>query len=276
MRSGDFVTIGNIYIRPVTIGNARYPMRLAFDTPNPSEIRPRDIMHYGAFRRRFRKDEGESELRLAERFHAARILFERGDDHVYIQVPLKTEDSPLGSSAKITADICGVTSDNLTLVFCETSPSTDELLEKLRLVEEASNARALILYPFSVGLPRFKAEHKKLDVVRVPWLDEHMDNAFREVVEMVELFANQTRVRMLTPLLEKGFKKRDYRRVINPKLLYENLASLLENGIINESEDESYRLTQLGSDLLGEYLTFLERVRRAIERETDESRGGES
>ena len=251
-------------------------MRLAFDTPNPSEIRPRDIMHYGAFRRRFRKDEGESELRLAEKFHAARILFERGDDHVYIQVPLKTEDSPLGSSAKITADICGVTSDNLTLVFCETYPSTDELLEKLRLVEEASNARALILYPFSVGLPRFKAEHKKLDVARVPWLDEQMDGAFREVIEMVELFANQTRVRMLTPLLEKGFKKRDYRRVINPKLLYENLASLLENGIINESEDESYRLTQLGSDLLGEYLTFLERVRRAIEGETDESRGGES
>jgi DNA-binding PadR family transcriptional regulator len=93
---------------------------------------------------------------------------------------------------------------------------------------------------------------------------------------MVELFANQTRVRMLTPLLEKGFKKRDYRRVINPKLLYENLASLLENGIINESEDESYRLTQLGSDLLGEYLTFLERVRRAIEGENDESKGGES
>jgi DNA-binding HxlR family transcriptional regulator len=251
-------------------------MRLVFDTPNPSEIRPRDIMQYGAFRRRFRKDESESELRLAQRYHAARILFERGNDHVYIQVPLKTEDNPRESTAKMTADICGVTSDELTLVFCETSPPTDELLEKLRLVEEASNARALILYPFSADLPRFKAEHKKLDVTRVPWLDEQMDNAFREVIEMVELFANQTRVKMLTPLLEKGFKKRDYRRVINPKLLYENLASLLESGIINESEDESYRLTQFGSDLLGEYLAFLERVRRVIERETDESGGGES
>jgi DNA-binding PadR family transcriptional regulator len=92
---------------------------------------------------------------------------------------------------------------------------------------------------------------------------------------MVELFANQTRVRMLTPLLEKQFRKRDYRRVINPKLIYENLANLLESGIIDETEDESYRLTGLGSDLLGEYLTFLERVRRVIERENDESRGGE-
>ena len=250
-------------------------MRLAFDTTNPSEIRPGDIMNYGVFRRKFRKDENEFELQLAQRFHAARILFERGNDHVYIQVPLRTEGKP-SRSLKITADVCGVASDDLTVVFCETSPPSDELLEKLRLVEEASNARALIMYPFSAGLPRIKAEHKKLDVARVPWLDEQMDSAFRQVIEMVELFANQTRVRMLTPLLEKGFKKRDYRRVINPKLLYENLASLLESGIINESEDEKYRLTQFGSDLLGEYLAFLERVRRVIERETDESRGGES
>ena len=251
-------------------------MRLAFDTPNPSEIRPGDIMNYGVFRRKFRTDENESELQLAQRFHAARILFEKGNDHVYVQVPLKTEDSRLRSSAKITVDICGVANDDLTLVFCVASAPTDELLKKLRLVEEASNARALIMYPFSVGLPRFKSEHKKLDVAHVPWLDEQMDSAFREVIEMVELFANQTRVRMLTPLLEKGFKKRDYRRVINPKLLYENLASLLESGIINESEDESYRLTQFGSDLFGEYLAFLEHVRRVIEREADESRGGES
>jgi hypothetical protein len=251
-------------------------MRLAFDTPTPLEIRPGDIMNYGVFRRKFRSNKDESELRLAQRFHAARILFEKGNDHVYSQVPLRTEDSRLRSPTRITADICGVTNDDLTVVFCETSPPTEGLLEKLKLVEEASNARVLVMYPFSVGLPRFKAEHKKLDVARVPWLDEQMDNAFREVIEMVELFANQTRVRMLTPLLEKGFRKRDYRRVINPKLLYENLASLLESGIINESEDESYRLTQFGSDLLGEYLAFLERVRRVIERETDESRGGES
>lgn len=253
-------------------------MRLAFDTPNPPEIRPRDIMDYGAFRRRFRKNKTESELHLAERFHAAKILFERGNEHVYVEVPLKTEGGPPGPPTTITADICGVYSDELTLVFCETSPPTDELLEKLRVVEKAANARALILHPFSANLPDLagaKTECKKLDIARVPWLDEHIDDAFREVIEMVELFANQTRVRMLTPLLEKGFRKRDYRRVINPKLLYENLANLLESGIIDEAEDESYRLTRLGSGLLGEYLAFLERVRRVIERETDESTGGE-
>jgi DNA-binding HxlR family transcriptional regulator len=256
-------------------------MRLAFDTPNPSEIRPRDIMHYGTFRRRFGKNEGEgeSELDLAERFHAARILFERGNDHVYIEVPLRTEGPSSGSSTKITADVCGVTNEDLTLVFCVTSAPDEELFEKLRVVEDASNARAVVLYPFSASplhLPRIRTEYRKLDVARVPWLDEQIDNTFREVIQMVEMFANQTRVRMLTPLLEKGFKKRDYRRVINPKLLYENLATLLESGIINEAEDESYRLTQFGSDLFGEYLAFLERVRRVIERETDESRGGES
>jgi len=254
-------------------------MRLAFDTPKPSEIRPRDIMDYGAFRRRFRKNKTESELHLAERFHAAKILFERGNECVYVEVPLRTEGGPPGSTATITADVCGVNSDELTLVFCETSPPTDELLEKLRVVEKAANARAVILSPFSAGLPNLadiRTEYKKLDIARVPWLDEQIDDAFREVIEMIELFANQTRVRMLTPLLEKGFRKRDYRRVINPKLLYENLANLLDSGIIDEADDESYRLTRLGSDLLGEYLAFMDRVRRVIERETDESRGGES
>ena len=254
-------------------------MRLVFDTPHPAEIRPRDILNYGAFRRRFGEKNTESELHLAETFHAAKTLFERDNEHVYVEVPLRTEGAPHGLQKKITADLCGVKSDELTLVFCETSLPTDELLENLRVVEKATNARAMILYPFSASLPPSSSattEYKKLDVARLPWLDERIDDAFREVIEMVELLANQTRVRMLTPLLEKGFRKRDYRRVINPKLLYENLANLLESGIIDEAEDESYRLTQLGSNLLGEYLAFLERVRRVIERETDESRGGES
>ncbi len=253
-------------------------MRLAFDTPNPSEIKPRDIIDYGAFRRRYRNDETESELHLAERYQAAKILFERGNERVFVEAQLKTEDVPPGLSTRITADVCGVNADDLTLAFCETSPPTDELIEKLRVVEKATNARALILYPFSATLPRLvrmKTECRKLDVARVPWLDDQINSAFREVMEMVELLANQTRVRMLTPLLEKGFRKRDYRRVINPKLLYENLANLLESGIINEAEDESYRLTQLGSGILGEYLAFLERVRRVIERETHGTRGGE-
>jgi len=273
------VTQGNIYMPPVTSGNARYPMRLAFDTPQPLEIKPRDIIDYGAFRRRFRKDETESELHLAERFHAAKILFERGNEHVYAEVPLRTEGTLPGSPARITADLCGVSRGELTLAFCERWPPTEELLEKLSVVEKAANARAVILYPSSASLPRFlrtRSEHKKLDFARFPWLDEPIGDAFREVMEMVELLANQTRVRMLTPLLERGFRKRDYRRVINPKLLYENLANLLESGIIDEAEDESYRLTGLGLDLLGEYLAFLERVRRVIERETTQPRGGES
>lgn len=252
-------------------------MRLAFDTPNPAEIKPRDIMDYGAFRSKFRKSE-ETELHLAERFHAAKILFERGSENVYADAPLRTEGTSSGATAAFTADVCGVNSDELTLAFCVTSPPTDELLKKLSVVEKATNARALILYPFSAGLPALlnaRAEYHKLDVTCVPWLDERASDAFRQVTEMVELLANQTRVRMLTPLMEKGFRKRDYRRVINPKLLYENLASLLESGIIDEAEDESYRLTRLGSSLLGEYLTFLERLRRVIERETHESNGGE-
>ena len=130
-------------------------MRLAFDTPKPLEVKPRDIMDYGAFRRKFPKDKAESELHLAERFHAAKILFERDNEHVYVEVPLKTEGGASEVQRTITADVCGVNSEGLTLVFCVTSPPTEELLEKLRVVEKATNARALILYPFSANLPRF-------------------------------------------------------------------------------------------------------------------------
>jgi len=246
-------------------------MKLAFDTPNPHEVRPRDIMQYDTFRRKFGTDELESELQLAEKFHAARILFEKGNERVYMNAVFKTEETP--TESKVSSDVCGTTDTEFTLVFFEASAPNEELRRKLRIVEKASNARALVLYPFSATLPsppEIETEYQKLDVAHVPWLDEQIDNTFREVIQMVELLANQTRVRMLTPLLERGFKKRDYRRVINPKLLYENLANLLESGIIDEAEDESYRLTQFGSDILGEYLAFLERVRRVIQREADE------
>jgi DNA-binding HxlR family transcriptional regulator len=254
-------------------------MRLAFDTLHSSEIRPRDIIDYGAFRRKFRRDKRESELHLAERFYAAKSLFEKGSDRVYTEVPLQADDDLRKPAESLTADLCGVSGDELTLVFCEMAPPTEELLEKLKAVDRSTNARALVLYPSAADRPRMQrisTKYKRLDVACIPWLDQNIDDAFRQVFEMVELLANQTRVRMLTPLLEKGFRKKDYRRVINPKLLYENLANLMESGIIDEAEDESYRLTQLGSDLLGEYLTFLERIRRAIERETYESRGGET
>jgi len=236
-------------------------------------------MDYGAFRRKFRRDKRESELHLAERYYAAKALFEKNNEHVYTEVPLRTNNDSQEPTEPIMADLCGVNGDQLTLVFCETAPPSEDLLEKLKSVERSTNARAMILYPSSADRPRARGlstMYSKLDVACVPWLDQNIDEVFHKVFEMVELLANQTRVRMLTPLLEKGFRKRDYRRVINPKLLYENLANLTERGIIDEAEDESYRLTQFGSDILGEYLAFLERVRRAIERETYESRGGES
>ena len=271
--------MGNIYIPHVTSGNARYPMRLAFDTLQSSEITPRDIIDYGAFRRKFRRDKMESELHLAERFYGAKDLFEKGSERVYTEVPLHADDDSRKPAELLTADLCGVSGDELTLVFCETALPTNELLEKLKTIDRSKNARALVLYPSAADRPRMQrisSDYSKLDVTCIPWFDQNIDDAFRQVFEMVELLANQTRVRMLTPLLEKGFRKRDYRRVINPKLLYENLTSLMESGMIDEADDESYRLTQLGSDLLGEYLTFLERIRRAIERKTYESRGGET
>jgi len=71
-------------------------------------------------------------------------------------------------------------------------------------------------------------------------------------------------MRMLAPLLEKSEAKRNYRTRINPKLVYHNIAALSDAGLLDESNEGTYDLSQLGKTILTEFITFLEKTRKTL------------
>jgi len=82
----------------------------------------------------------------------------------------------------------------------------------------------------------------------------------------MDLLCNETRVKMLLPLLEHPQGKRKFREEINPKLIYENVPLLRTHKLINELADDLYDLTPMGKTILGEYLAFVEKVRDLLEK----------
>jgi hypothetical protein len=171
----------------------------------------------------------------------------------------------------LNVDVCGIDRGNLNLVFCETGPVKESLLRSLELVEGAENANATLLFPSRIDTSgiaeRFPEaiQSGKFEVERLPWRERAIDRTFREALEIIGLLGNQTRVRMLVPLLESPHGKRYYRAEINPKLVYENVASLLTHRLIDELDDDTYGLTMAGRQIFCEYMAFLERVRRVLE-----------
>ena len=91
-----------------------------------------------------------------------------------------------------------------------------------------------------------------------------MEDTFQEAMEYINLLCNETRVRMLLPLLKETRRKGEYRARINPKLVYENIANLIEHNLLDEFSRNEYTLTPVGKQILGEYLAFIQRVKRTI------------
>lgn len=58
--------------------------------------------------------------------------------------------------------------------------------------------------------------------------------------------------------------KSHLRRLVNPKLVYENLALLQERMIIEELSDGRFDLTEMGKRILRQYLEFLENLERIM------------
>ncbi len=242
--------------------------------PNSRKARvlPQHIVDYEAFKLRFGRDPRESGLHLLEKYHAARSLIENGCMETFVESTLlrvpRSRD-PLGNW--VVADVCGKLDDELKVVFCETAPPTEQLYRDLGILAKASNARAIVLYPFSIDPTVIGKDFQdevasgKLTIERVCWLDSRLEEPFREAIDILDLLSNETRIRMLLQLLERPRGKKQYRVEINPKLVYENLSSFLANRLISESLDNQYELSPLGRRLLAEYLTFLEKVKRALE-----------
>ncbi|WP_455363330.1 hypothetical protein [[Eubacterium] cellulosolvens] len=221
-----------------------------------------------AFRTTFASKTDETELHMLEKFHAAGRMIQRGLQDTFVSATLGTIPE---TERVVDVDVCGVDRDRLNLVFCETGPVDENLFRSLELVEEAENANATLLFPSRVDTSeiadRFPeaVESGRFEVQRLPWRERVIDRTFREALEIMDLLGNETRVRMLVPLLERPHGKRHYRAEINPKLVYENITSLLTHRLIDELDDDTYGLTTVGKQIFCEYMAFLERVRRVLE-----------
>jgi hypothetical protein len=228
------------------------------------------VVNYTAFRGDFHTNEDESELHLLEKFHAARSLSRDGDVDTFIDPVLY---DPERHSYRVTADLAGVEEDNLTAVFCETQPPSESLISDLELVEDAENSKALVVYPFKVDSGAIDSKFRsavnsgKLTIEHLNWSDRSLERAFREALELMDLLCNETRVKMLLPLLQRPQGKRHFREEINPKLIYENVPLLRTHKLINELSDDLYDLTPIGKTILCEYLAFVEKVRRLLREE---------
>jgi DNA-binding transcriptional ArsR family regulator len=221
-----------------------------------------------AFRDAFGPETDENELHMLEKFHAARSMIQRGLQNTLVSATLTTIPE---TERTLNVDVCGIDRDNLNLVFCETGPVDENLFQSLELVEDAENANATLIFPSRVDTSeiadRFPeaVESGKFEVQRLPWRERAIDRTFREALEIMDLLGNETRVRMLVPLLERPHGKRHYRAEINPKLVYENVTSLLTHRLIDELDDDTYGLTTIGKQIFCEYMAFVERVRRVLE-----------
>lgn len=228
-----------------------------------------EMVNYSLFKRRFNSPE-ISQRRLIGKFNAARKLMELGAVEVYVDAVLHSRSSTSRLATEIVVDACGVEGDNLTVGMCQEGLISETLMKSLEVLEKAKNARTMIFHPVSARKheisQRFRkaVETGKFVVEQAHWLNEQVEGALKQALELVDLLANETRVKMLLPLLNRTYRKREYREDINPKLLYENLSALIKSGLVDELEEDRYALTDFGKDLLGEYLSFLEQVRRFL------------
>jgi hypothetical protein len=227
------------------------------------------VVNYTAFREDFRTDEDESELHLLEKFHAARVLSQSGDVDTFVGPILY---DPEKHSHRFTADLAGVEGGTVTAVFCETRAPDEALLKDLGVIDEAENSKAVVVYPSRVNSNSIDSKFPdavdsgKFVIEHLNWRDRGLERAFREALELMDLLCNETRVKMLLPLLEAPQGKKNFREGINPKLIYENVPLLRAHKLIDELSDDLYDLTPIGKTILGEYLAFVQKVRDLLEK----------
>jgi len=244
-------------------------LRLAVvESSRTGRVLPVHILDYVAFRGTFGSEQDQTELHMLEKFYAARSMIQRGLQNTLVSATLRTIPD---TGRRLDVDVCGIDRHKLNLAFCETGPVDEKLFESLELVDYAENANATLIFPSKIDASeiadRFPeaVESGKFEIQRLPWRERALDRTLREALEVMDLLGNETRVRMLVPLLERPYGKRHYRTEINPKLVYENVTSLLTHRLIDELEDDTYGLTPVGRQIFCEYMAFLERVRRVLE-----------
>lgn len=253
----------------VSEGNSMF-LRLIPKTAT-ERVSPQDILDYETFNRKHQNLKGTNELKQFERFHAARHLIAEDMD-TYLDVKI----APENSQAQIAVDVCGLKDRMLTAIFCQTTEVDDPLTASIEIINKSRNGNAIIILPREldqspVNKPiRAAIDNGKARMEVLGWFSDNFEKTFRETLDLIELLGNETRMKMLAPLLEKSGAKKDYRTKINPKLVYHNLSALAGAGLLDENTKGSYELSPFGKTILAEFITFLEKTRKAL----DESRQG--
>jgi len=267
------VTLGNAYILYTVTTMSEMNLEI-HPSAKKRRVLPLHVLDYEAFKEDFQSQAGESELHLLEKFHAARTLSRSGGIDTFVDAVLYDAEKHI---RKFTADLVGMGERGIIAVFCETKPPGESLMRDLEVVDESENSKAVVVYPFKVNSEAIDSKFHsavntgKLVIEHLNWRDRGLERAFRDVLELMEVLTNETRVKMLLPLLEQPQGKKHFREEINPKLIYENVPLLRTHKLINELSDDLYDLTPMGKNILCEYLAFVEKVRHLLEEKRDSS-----
>lgn len=234
--------------------------------PAPKRVSPQSVLDYETFARRFHETQDIRGLKLFEKFITASKLIREGYD-TYIDPFFKLGDS----KHSFQADAGGLKDNQVLVAFCPTSEPDNELWSSLQEISESENARALIVSAHDLDAKMIGERipgamgKGKIEVETLGWFDDTLEETLRQTLRTIELMVNETRMRMLAPLLGKSALKKEFRARINPKLVYHNIAELSKAGILDEPSEGTYGLSRMGETVLAEFLTFLERTRRTLD-----------
>jgi len=109
-----------------------------------------------------------------------------------------------------------------------------------------------------------RAKHRRNRALGVPPDYKELEEMFEEAFELLDVFESTTRLKMLLSMYKEPCDKSYLRRLVNPKLVYENLAMLQEQMLIEELSDGKFDLTEMGKRILRQYLQFLENLRKTM------------
>ena len=194
------------------------------------------------------------------------MLLSNGFD-TYLNPIMRRDDD----NSTIQADLCGIKKEEIILAFCSASLPEETVWNSIRLISQSQNARSLILSPGEITPDLIEEEapgalrRGKVQVETLGWFDDTLEQTLQQTLRTIELLVNETRMRMLAPLLQKSALKREFRARINPKLVYHNLTALSEAGIVDEPVEGTYELSQLGKTVLPEFIAFLEKTRKTLD-----------
>jgi len=194
------------------------------------------------------------------------MLLSNGFD-TYLNPIMRRDDD----NSTIQADLCGIKKEEIILAFCSASLPEETVWNSIRLISQSQNARSLILSPEEIAPDLIEEEapgalnRGKVQVETLGWFDDTLEQTLQQTLRTIELLVNETRMRMLAPMLQKSALKREFRARINPKLVYHNLTALSEAGIVDEPVEGTYELSQLGKTVLPEFIAFLEKTRKTLD-----------